>query len=93
MSLTWLPGFHFLADRSDEAPAEGLTLVHLHCFDREQARARHEARRDWRWQAGEQEQERGLQWTLEGEALEAWLDEQAAGAEPVAGWLREQVPF
>jgi len=91
--LQWEVGFHFLAGKQQGTPTEGLTLVHLHGFDRAQARQRHEARRGWEWSEEEVASRRGEQWRLEGAALEAWLDEQARGAEAVAGWLREKVPF
>ena len=91
--LRWEVGFHSLAGKQHGTPAEGLTLVHLHGFDRAVARARHEARRGWTWSAEEVASRRGEHWRLEGEALDKWLDEQVAGAEPVAGWLKKQVPF
>ena len=91
--LQWEVGFHFLQGRSFAVRADGLTLVHLHSFDRTQARQRHAARAGWPWHEGERRLGHSKQWQLEGAALEGWLEEQTVGAEPVAGWLKEQVPF
>lgn len=89
--LRWEVGFHFLEGKAHGRRVADLTLVHLHSFDRGVALARHEARRGWQWSEEQREARNGEQWTFEGERLEAWLDEQAAGAESVAGWLKEQL--
>ncbi len=92
--LKWEVGFHFLTPRGNADYAEDLTLVHLHQFDRALAHERHQARRSWPWnELDEKDGDRALQWRLDEQQLDAWLDRGVAGAEPAAGWLKEQVPF
>ena len=91
--LSWKRGFHRLSNKRHGPYLDGLTLVHLHLFDRGLARARHEARQNWRWNEEERAANRGWQWMLEGAALEAWFDEHLQGVEPVAEWLKQQAPF
>lgn len=91
--VQWEVGFHYLAGKTNAPYADGLTLVHLHQFDRGLARARHEARRGWVWHEEQREARNSEQWTFEGERLEAWMNERAAVPAAVPAWLKEQGAF
>jgi hypothetical protein len=88
--LKWDLGFHRLEGLCHAPFAEGLTLVHLHQFDRAACHERHAERLGWQWDEGQLQTRNGEQWRLERDALDQWLDAGLAGAEAVPEWVRGQ---